>query len=190
MRPIRIRSLVLTALALLSIAIDPSSADGQAEARPGERVRMWIDRGPRVTGRLTSIVADSVVVEMDGGGARTIPASQVWRVEVRRKAPDRSAVLGMLIGIPLGALAGGTLASRADEDDEPGCGTTRSCGMPPTVAGAMAGAALGGAVGGGVGLLFPGSRWVHASLGGPASARIGVAPGVDGGVAVHVNLTL
>lgn len=100
----------LSALTALAIASGAVSLPAQEATLPlqGQRVRLVLQAGEPLVGHLLESNADSFRLAASTGPARTIPASEVRRLEVsvgRHSHAGRGAVIGSAVGGALGLLA-------------------------------------------------------------------------------------
>lgn len=97
----------LTALAIASGAVSLPAQEATLPLQ-GQRVRLVLQAGEPVVGHLLASIADSFRLAGNAGPARTIPASQVRRLEVsvgRHSHAGRGAAIGSAVGGVLGLLA-------------------------------------------------------------------------------------
>lgn len=99
---------------LLTAVLTLSLATALPAQQPGDSVRVWNGPGSNMVGRL--IRADSLaVVFREGAGERTVPRSEVLRVDVWK--PRNHAV-----EIAIDAVLGGLIASSWEQDPLVGAG--------------------------------------------------------------------
>lgn len=184
--PARCATLLVCALSfLLPLDLDAQLPDApDSLIVPGVRLRLELADPPRsFDGRLRELRGDTLILE-DGGVRTSVPAADVARAQVLRRAPTLSrnitigGVVGMLgaAGMYLNWCADNRTACRRDgqsgydDDDE-----------SPITLGALA--IVGGALlGGAVGYALTPTQWVDVD----APIRIGVAP--RGGIRISASL--
>lgn len=172
--------------------IMPAVAQTAAPAAVGERVRIETpaQRGKfRYVGRVTAATSDSLQVQADGVGARTIPVRDIRSLEVSAGTTTNGRI-GMLYGSAGGAVLGaiiGAVSYRA-----PGPCADIFCPEPEVgrggnaLAGALAGGVLGLAAGGIWGVSHRTERWIRRSAG--RGATLGVVPTGHRGTALRVSV--
>jgi hypothetical protein len=175
------RRLIILA-ALLTTQLSEAAAQAAADLAPGTRVRVFTAQGGKVVGGVHSMREDTLVVSLQReAAALSIPLSTVSRIEVSRG--DRSRAKNALrwgtwAFIGGGALFG-TMCTLDDACRDPGRPDHSAAQAGLEVGLFMGtGAAFWGAV---LGAIFPGEQWDT------APARVGVAPGREGGVVVGVS---
>jgi hypothetical protein len=97
----------LTALAIASGAVSLPAQEASLPLQ-GQRVRLVLQAGEPVVGHLLESHADSFRLAGSRGPARTIPASEVRRLEVsvgRHSRAGHGAIIGSAVGGALGLLA-------------------------------------------------------------------------------------
>jgi hypothetical protein len=132
--------------------------------KPGDTVWVTDAQGREIKGRITSLAADSLIVDADG--RKTLPATQVRIVENRRRdSLANGAIIGMVAGF---ATAAGVIIADCTND---------TCPAGGIVIYALLFGGVGAGVGVGVDAAIPGRRQVvyRAPSSGP-SARLSIAP--------------
>jgi hypothetical protein len=134
----------LSVLAVLCTAPLRAQGTESPDVAPGERVRVsLLEEGPRLAGRLHSLGADSLLLQVGGEPApRLLPLAAVQRLEVSRGRPR---ALWTLLGA-LGGATAGVLYTRATGESDPadiGGVQGTADGIANTLTGMLAGAALG-----------------------------------------------
>ncbi|HEX5580359.1 MAG TPA: hypothetical protein VFX39_02210 [Gemmatimonadaceae bacterium] len=182
--PLRPRSLVLVAAALVAL---PSAAAAQLPTRDqlvGSRVRVHaaaLEDVP-ITGTVETVRDGQIVLRLGRGSERVVlPAATLARLEVAHPRPTLRR--NVIMGGALGALGGAGLYLSfcyADHNTCPRDARGRSrMEIRPSTAGALA--AVGGAlVGGAIAYALTPQRWQSVSL--------GVAPAAGGGVMVGARI--
>ena len=180
---------------LLVFGSSSSAAAQQAPAAPGARVRVWTQAdakgrpsGPKRTGRVTSISADTVVLQPEGSaGTTSIPLTSVTRLDVSH-GPERwsrSALRGGAIGATVGALLGVLTQLGPLDTDAPECSRGQFfCDTERDfvfVAVSLGG--IGAAAGAVIGIARGGERWERL----PVPGRFSIAPHRNG-LALSVSL--
>jgi hypothetical protein len=157
------RCSILAAIGGLLIAAPTAYA--QTNVPVNSRVRVELRNGQHVTGRLTDVRADTLVVIDDGlvwDSNHRIPADRMRRIDVSRgKYVHAGRVVG---GALLGAVAGfiGGLVTATSECDGDVCGYGST--FPAAIAIGIAGGVT-------LGVLTPADRWEAV----PSPVRVGVA---------------
>jgi hypothetical protein len=115
----------------------------------GALVRVEDRSGQRIEGRVEHYRADSLVIHRGELARVGIPLGSLSRIWVRERATKTGMLVGGLLGVPLGALAGGGLCD-FERNQENNIGEDVSCTehyIGATVAGAALGVGLGALVG-------------------------------------------
>lgn len=162
--------------------VSPDTAGGTVRLEEGVRVRLRLasSYGTRRAGRVLSTSGDRLTLLVDGeSAARTVSLSEVRELEVSRGVRSHAGT-----GFAIGAAAGGTLGLLA------GLALSGSDGFLQADAGDVAKGTmvlgmLGGLVGTAIGASSKSDRWESVD---PASVRLGLAPGPDGGLALGLRV--
>jgi hypothetical protein len=112
-------------------------------------IRVEDRSGQRIEGRFEQYRADSLVIRRGELARVGIPLGTLSRVWVRERATKTGMLVGGLLGVPLGVLAGGGLCD-FERNQENNIGEDVSCTehyIGATVAGAALGVGLGALVG-------------------------------------------
>ena len=165
-------------------------SSGAAHAqKAGDRVRVAMESGPRVTGRLERMSGDTLVMMGRDSILHTIPLASVRRMDVahgrgsRVRGTLRGAAIGMGVGIAVGAAVGAL--TYEDGCRDPGFCLDFGRGFDAYLGGIMGGAA-GALVGGARGATRDPTRWVSV----PAAPRVKLGARGDGGVALGASIPM
>ena len=156
----------------------PSSWPGLAPSGGVSTVYVVDDTGVETTGRLLRLNADSIVLLVDGA-ERQFDAARVRRIQRRGDSLRNGAIVGAIVGVGLGLLAGG-IADCGRDDPGGGCPGTR-------VAAVLVSTGVYAAVGAGIDALIQGRTTLYQA---PASPPVaGRRPGARAsGRAAVLNL--
>jgi hypothetical protein len=125
----------------------PTFDDLRAEGHRGEIVYVTDQGGAKVKGRVVNISATAIDL-LVSDGSREWAASDVARITQRHRHPGRGALIGLIVGFGLGAVAVLTAQScSAHANSESGSGF----GGPDILCGGPEMVLLGGAFFGGIG---------------------------------------
>jgi hypothetical protein len=155
------------------LAVGDSRAQDSLAVEPGARIRIHttdIEDCQPCIGTLVSLDADQVVFMPGPRSSRTIPRSEISRLEVSIRhttGTRRGAAIGGLIGGILGLGAGLVGGARGNVDCEGKC---TSC-WGPAALGIVVGGGLGAGTGGVVGSLSQSDEWQSLPL---ESLRVGL----------------
>jgi hypothetical protein len=135
-----------SSLTFLAAQYPPSSLP---DVPMGAVVRVSTLTGEHLDGRFEQYRGDTLVISHSAGEATAIPVSGLGRLWVRGHATRRGMLVGGLVGIPVGILAGAGLCDfeRAQENN---LGEDVSCTehyIGATAVGVVLGAGLGALVG-------------------------------------------
>jgi hypothetical protein len=157
-------------LAILTAALLPAGAHAQepASSWPGlapsggvSTVYVVDDTGVETTGRLLRLNADSIVLLVDGA-ERQFDAARVRRIQRRGDSLRNGAIIGAVVGVGIGLLAGG-IADCGRDDPGGGCPGTR-------VAALLVSTGVYAAVGAGIDALIQGRTTLYEAPPSPAPA--------------------
>lgn len=154
-----------------------AAAEGQDVER-GQRVRVTITAGERLTGRVAEIASDALLLDLDDDrGSRSIPTVELENVETRgsrsrARGAWSKAKWGALIGAIPGAIS---LGIQHDQVGEEGTSVAGAAAL-----GVWSGGIFGGLIGAAVGALSPGEEWVSVST--------AVHTGADAGFSIAVSV--
>lgn len=168
------------------------ASGGAAHAQDaGDRVRVSVASGARITGRLERLGTDTLVMMGRDSVLRTIPLATVQRLDVARgrgsrvRGTLRGAGIGMGVGAALGAVVGALAYKDECEGPEPGFCLDFGRGFDAYLGGFMGGA-LGTLVGGTAGAVRDPTRWVSI----PGESRVRLGARRDGGIALGTSIPL
>jgi len=174
-------------VAILVAALVPVAAHAQNEtsrwpalAPSGgiETVYVLDDTGTETTGRLLRLTADSLVLLVDGA-ERQFDAARVRRIQRRGDSLRNGAIIGAVVGVGIGFLAGG-IADCGRDDPGGSCAGTR-------VAAVLVSTGVYAAVGAGIDALIQGRTTLYQAPPSPPAA--GRQPGARAsGRAAVLNL--
>lgn len=146
--------LVLTALVFTATSAMAQTADNPLGLAEGDEIRVrQPDQSEMVAGTVLAVDRNQFSYSIeDETGPLTLPYAQVDTIDVRRRIPRQSAILGGtwggFLGAALGTISGPFLATTIGMDTGPAIATT-------TAVGGISGGLLGASVGA---LLVP-ARW-------------------------------
>jgi hypothetical protein len=167
------------------------SAGAAHAQQAGDRVRVAVDGGARITGRLERMGTDTLVMMGRDSVLRTIPLETVQRLDVARgrgsrvRGTLRGAAIGMGVGIAAGAVVGALAYEDECEGPEPGFCLDFGRGFDAYLGGFMGGVA-GTLVGGTAGAVRDPTRWVSI----PGQPRVKLGARRDGGIALGTAIPL
>lgn len=169
--------------ALVPVAVraqEPASRwPGLAPSRGVSTVYVVDDTGAETMGRLLRLSADSIVLLVDGA-ERQFDAARVRRIQRRGDSLKNGTIIGAVVGVALGLVAGG-LADCAGDDPSGNCPGVR-------VAALLVSTGVYAAVGAGIDALIPGRTTLYqASASSPPASRQQASPRASRRVAA-VNL--
>lgn len=165
---------------------------GAAHAQEaGDRVRVSVATGDRITGRLERLGTDTLVMMGRDSVLRTIPMRTVQRLDVARghgsrvRGTLRGAAIGMGVGMAAGAAVGALTYDDECGNPEPGFCLDFGRGFDAYIGGFIGGA-FGTLVGGTAGAVRDPTRWVSI----PGQPRVKLGARRDGGVALGTSVPL
>jgi hypothetical protein len=167
----------LTALAIASGAVSLPAQEATLSLQ-GQRVRLVLQAGDPVVGHLLESSGDSFRLAGTTGPARTIPASEVRRLEVsvgRHSHAGRGAAIGSAVGGVLGLLAVASAESDYYYTDG------------EKVVGVVGLTAMGAGVGALIGGLTHSERWQEVTVMRPSGLSLMIRPATR---SVGLRLTL
>jgi hypothetical protein len=139
----------------LTVAAAQELPTSLPDVREGAVVRASALSGEHIEGRFDQYRGDTLVISQAAGGVTAIPVSELARISVRGHAARRGMLVGGLVGIPVGVLAGAGLCD-FERGQENNLGEDVSCAEHYVGATAV-GMALGAGIGALVGRLIP--KW-------------------------------
>ena len=148
-------------VAILVAALVPVAARAQTEtsrwpalAPSGgvETVYVLDETGTETAGRLVRLTPDSLVLLVDGA-ERQFAAARVRRIQKRGDSLRNGALIGAVVGVGIGFLAGG-IADCGRDDPDGGCPGTR-------VAAVLVSTGVYAAIGAGIDALIPGRTTLY-----------------------------
>ncbi|HEX6214049.1 MAG TPA: hypothetical protein VFZ38_04485 [Vicinamibacterales bacterium] len=140
----------------LCIAV-PSAAQARLPIAGDQRVRVWTDAADAITGRVTGVTPNAVLVAVDGREPATLAVATIRRVEVSRSQTSRGAgfkkgaIRGAIIMAAIGAVS---LGLQHDTVGEDGASVGEAVAL-----GVWSGGLFGGLIGGAIGAARAGDRW-------------------------------
>lgn len=135
-----------SSLTLLAAQDPPSSLP---DVRMGAAVRVLARTGEHLDGRFEQYRGDTLVISHGAGEAMAIPMRGLARLWVRGHATRRGMLVGGLVGVPVGILAGAGFCD-LERGQENNLGEDVSCTkhyIGATTVGVVLGAGLGALVG-------------------------------------------
>ena len=147
---------MLIALLVASLASIPLAAQAPAEFVVGSRVRVSVNDGRRLTGRVEQVTADTLVLLPEGQAAVSLPIATLNRVDVSRGSQSRGrsawryATWGAAIGAASGAISLGLQHEQVGDGSSVGSAVAL---------GAWSGMLFGGLIGAAIGAGRSSERW-------------------------------
>lgn len=166
------------------------SAGAAHAQQAGDRVRVAVDGGARITGRLERLGTDTLVMVGHDSVLRTIPLETVQRLDVARggsrvRGTLRGAAIGMGVGAAVGAVVGLVAYDNGCDGNEPGFCLDFGPGFDAYIGGFIGGA-FGTLAGGTAGAVRDPTRWVSV----PGQSRVKLGARRDGGIALGTSIPL
>ena len=167
------------------------SAGAAHAQQAGDRVRVAVDGGARITGRLERLGTDTLVMVGRDSVLRTIPMETVQRLDVARGSGSRvrgtlrGAAIGMGVGIAVGAVVGVLAYDDGCDGSEPSFCLDFGPGFDAYIGGFIGGA-FGTLAGGAAGAVRDPTRWVSI----PGRSRVKLGARRDGGIALGTSIPL
>ena len=166
----------LVGYALFVVVFSAALAEAQETPPllPGDLIRLETANEGQVTGELTTVSADSLVVRR-GRMSLTVPVAELTRLERGyRKTRGESAWDGAKWGALILAIPGAiSLAIQHNQVGEDGVSVPQGAAL-----GAFSGGLFGGLIGAAIGASRPGTRWESIALSTLASAATRSSPSV------------